>query len=74
MITVKVVHRSSRHPAQHYRVSIVFEAMLRGMPSYQLTDANGEAHFDSQPGAGKIWVDGTERYRGHLSGTVVITI
>ncbi|MEN8220578.1 MAG: hypothetical protein ABFS56_30355 [Pseudomonadota bacterium] len=39
-----------------------------------LTNDNGEAYFDSEPGNGKVNVNGNGKYTGHLKGHVVVYI
>jgi hypothetical protein len=42
--------------------------------SHVWTDSNGEAHFDVSPNHGKVFVDGSTEYEGHLSGRIVVYI
>ncbi len=74
MITVKVVSANSGKPASGKRVSLSFDGFTRGMSSAQRTDSQGEAHFNSDPGKGKVYVDGRTAYEGRLAGRVVVYI
>ncbi|MCI0612225.1 hypothetical protein L0244_04475 [bacterium] len=37
-------------------------------------DSSGEAHCDVDPGSGKVYVNGSSAYSGHISGRVVVYI
>lgn len=74
MVTVRVVHQSSGKPAKSQKVSIGFNDLGRGVTSSEYTDSNGEAHFDAKPGDGKVFVNGSTKHRGYLSGRVVVYI
>jgi hypothetical protein len=45
-----------------------------GMTSGEWTNSDGEAHFDVKPGRDKVYVDGSKRHEGHLSGAFVVYI
>ena len=71
MVTVKIVSKSSGNPVRGAKVSIGVDAVFSGgVTSTQSTDSNGEAHFDIKPSQGKVFVDGSTRHEGHLSGRV----
>lgn len=75
MITVKVVRKSSGDPAKGKKVALGIERLLSGgVTRGEWTDSNGEAHFDVKPAYGKVFVDGSKKYEGHLSGRVVVYI
>lgn len=74
MITVKVITQSSGKPAKGKRVSLGFSGLLRGVTSSEYTDSNGEAHFNADNGEGKVYVNGSEKYKGYLSGRIVVYI
>ena len=74
MITVKVVRQSSGQSVEGKKVSLGFSDFGRGVTDSQWTDRNGEAHFDAKNGDGKVFVDGSQKHKGHLSGRVVIYI
>lgn len=74
MVTVKVVWRDSGKPAKGSRVAIGFDGFTRGVTNSEYTDSNGEAHFDAEPGTGEVYVDGSTKYRGRISGRVVVYI
>lgn len=75
MITVKVIRQSSGKPAEGKKVSLGFNALFSGgVTRSQYTDRNGEAHFDNNNGDGKVFVDGSTKHEGYLSGRIVIYI
>ncbi len=75
MITVKVCHESSGKPAQGKRVVVGRDDFFsQGVTDSQLTDSNGEAHFDIEPCNGKVFVDGKTVHKGHISGRVIVYI
>lgn len=71
MVTVKVVRRSSGDSVKGKKVALKVPS---GVTSDQWTDSNGEAHFDVSPNHGKVFVDGSTEYEGHLSGRIVVYI
>jgi len=71
MVTVKVVWQDTGKPAKDQKVSIGFDGWTRGV---KFTDSNGEAHFGADPGSGKVYVNGSTEYSGHISGRVVVYI
>jgi hypothetical protein len=73
MVTIRVARKSSGKPAPNQRVSISFSGG-RGVSRAEITDANGDAHFDVAPGTGKVIVNGTSRHEGMISGRTVIYI
>lgn len=75
MVTVKVISENSGKPAQSKRVSLGIDHLFSGgVTKDQFTDSNGEAHFDVKPAHGKVFIDGRNKYEGHLSGRVVVYI
>lgn len=74
MVTVKVCYQSSGKPADGVKVCIGFDGFFRGMSSDEITDRSGEAHFDNEPGHGKVYVRGHNVHSGHLAGRVVVYI
>jgi hypothetical protein len=74
MISVKVCYQDSGKPAKGVRACIGFSGFFSGMSSEEYTDSNGEAHFDNDPGSGKVYVNGKDVHNGHLSGRVVVYI
>lgn len=74
MVTVKVVWKDTGKPATDKKVAIGFDGWTRGMTGTEYTDSNGEAHFDADPGSGKVYVNGNTVFTGHISGRVVIYI
>jgi uncharacterized protein YfaS (alpha-2-macroglobulin family) len=71
MVTVKVVRRSSGDPVKGKKVAL---GLSLGVTNSQWTDSSGEAHFDVKPAHGKVFVDGSTEYEGHLSGRMVVYI
>lgn len=75
MITVKVIRQSSGQPAEGKKVALGFTALLSGgVTDTKFTDRNGEAHFDTKNGDGKVFVDGLTKHTGYLSGRIVVYI
>jgi uncharacterized protein YfaS (alpha-2-macroglobulin family) len=74
MVTVKVVSKNSGKPIQGKKVSLGFDGLLRGVTRSEYTDQNGEAHFEAKPGDGKVFVNGSTKFHGRLSGRVVVYI
>lgn len=73
MVSVKVVWQSSGSAADNQRVVLSFDG-LRGVTGSEITDRNGEAHFDAAPGSGKVIVNGTTRHHGRIEGRVIVYI
>ncbi len=71
MVTVKVIRRSSGDAIKGKKVAL---SVPMGVTSDQWTNSNGEAHFDVSPNHGKVFVDGSTEYEGHLSGRIVVYI
>ncbi len=75
MITVKVIRQSSGQPAEGKKVALGFSAILgRGVTETKFTDRNGEVHCDTKNGDGKVFVDGSTKHTGYLSGRIVVYI
>lgn len=75
MVTVKVVYEKSGKPAEGKKVALYVSRFLAsGVTSGEWTDSRGEAHFDIEPCSGKVYVDGSTKYDGHLSGRMVVYI
>jgi hypothetical protein len=74
MVTVRVVSQSIGKPAKGRKVAVGFSSMLRGTTSAEYTDSNGEAHFDANPGQGKMYVDGKTAYRSKIIGRVMVYV
>lgn len=75
MVTVKVIHKSSGNPVKGKKVALGIDALFSsGVTHGEWTDANGEAHFDVKPNHGKVFIDSSQKFEGHLSGQVVVYI
>ena len=75
MITVKVIRQSDGKPAKDRKVALGFNGIFTGgVTKTQYTDSNGEAHFEADNGNGKVFVDGSSKHEGYLSGRIVIYI
>ncbi len=74
MISVKVISKSTGKPIKACKVSIGFSGWTRGFSSKEYTNSDGEVHFNNDPGEGSIYVNGTECFKGHISGMKVIYI
>lgn len=74
MITIKVVRESTGHPVKGSRVTAGFSGFSRGITNHEYTDDKGEVHFDVDPGQGEVYVDGSTKYKGRISGRIVVYI
>lgn len=75
MITVQVFSKSAGNPVKHAKGALGFDSLLAGgITSGQYTDSNDEAHFDANPQHGKVYVDGSIKKEGHLSGRIVVYV
>ena len=75
MVTVKVVYKSSGKDAEGKRVALyVSRFMASGVTDSERTDSRGEAHFDIESCSGEIYVEGSTKYKGHLSGRIIVYI
>lgn len=75
MFTIKIIYSSSGKPYKGARVAASFDGFFSGgITNDERTDSNGEAHFDSNPGSGKIYVDGREVFRGRIEGRMVVYV
>lgn len=75
MVTVKVVSKSSGNPVKGKKVALGIDGLFSGgVTKGEWTDSDGEAHFDVKPAHGKVFVDGSTKHEGHLSGRVVVYI
>jgi hypothetical protein len=75
MVTVKVIYESSGKPAENRKVALYVSRFLAsGVTDTEWTDSRGEAHFDIEPCDGEIYVDGSTKYKGRLSGRMVVYI
>jgi len=67
MVTIRVVNRSGSG-VKHARVTILWRDTF-GTHSKGYTDSNGYVHFNVGTGSGTIYVDGRQKYKGHVSGS-----
>jgi hypothetical protein len=75
MITVKVCYESSGKPASNKKVSLGIDELFRaGVTGSEWTDSNGEAHFDVEPGQGRVFVDGSTKHKGYLKGRIMVYV
>jgi hypothetical protein len=74
MVTVKVIHKSSGKPIKGKKVSLGISGLSGGVTHGEWTNSDGEAHFDVKPNHGKVYVDGSKKHEGHLSGRVIVYI
>lgn len=75
MVTVKVIRKSSGEAAIGKKVALGIEHTIgTGMTHGEWTNSDGEAHFDVKSGRGKVYVDGSKKYEGNLSGRVYVYI
>jgi len=71
MVTIQVFYKSSGSPVKNATVAL---GIGFGQTSGQYTDSNGEAHFNVKPQHGKVYVNGSTKKEGYLSGRVVIYV
>jgi len=71
MINVKVFMRNGGQPLKRTAVVLQRDVDQRPTPA-TATDRAGIARFDLPPGSGKVFVEGIERYHGHLDGEIEI--
>lgn len=75
MVTVKVVYQSTGEPAKDRKVALYVSRFLAsGVTDTEYTDSNGEAHFDIESTDGEVYVDGSTKHKGRLTGRIVIYI
>ncbi|MDQ3816212.1 MAG: hypothetical protein M3362_00810 [Acidobacteriota bacterium] len=74
MVTVKVIHKSSGKPVKGKKVALGISGLSGGVTHGEWTNSDGEAHFDVKPNHGKVYVDGSKKHEGHLSGRVVVYV
>lgn len=75
MVTIKVIHESSGKPAEGKKVALyVSRFMASGVTDGEWTDSRGEAYFDVDPCEGEVYVNGATKYKGRLSGRIVVYV
>jgi hypothetical protein len=75
MITVKVIHQRSGNPVKGKKVALGINALFSGGVTHsEWTDAQGEARFDVKSNQGKVFIDGSAKFEGKLSGLIVVYI
>jgi hypothetical protein len=72
---VKVVYEDSGKPAEGKKVALYVSRFLAsGVTDTEWTDSRGEAHFDVEPCEGEVFVGGSTKFKGRLSGRIVVYI
>jgi hypothetical protein len=74
MFTIRTISKSNGKPVQSAGVRVCFDGLFSGMTSNCYTDSNGDANFNNDPGTGIVYVNGTEVYRGQISGRINVYI
>lgn len=75
MVTVQVFYGSSGKAAEQRKVALYLSRFLSsGVSETKFTDSQGEAHFDVESCDGEIYVDGSTKYKGRLSGRMIVYI
>jgi hypothetical protein len=74
MVSVKVCWEKTGKPAENRKVALGFDGFFGGVSKDEYSNHNGEAHFDNDPGLGKVYVDGKTTYTGRLEGRLVVYI
>jgi len=76
MVSVKVCDARSGRPLENSKVALCFDrGMLSGgFTETRYTDRNGEAHFDTEPGHGRIFVNGKAQGEKALKGLMVVYV
>jgi hypothetical protein len=72
MFTVRVIRGSTGSAISNEKVFVSFDSIFRGWLE-QRTDEKGEAHFDADPGRGKVIVRGST-LETYLGGTVTVHV
>lgn len=72
MVTVRAFYSSSGRAAKGVNVTVFFDGFLRGHMGPVITNEDGDAHFDVDPGSGEVFVDSKSRYKGSLRGRVIV--
>lgn len=75
MFTIRVVHESSGRPVRNAKVCCCMSGFFSGgFTSNEWSDGDGDATFETAPGRGTVYVNGSEAYSGYLSGRVVVYV
>lgn len=76
MITVKVVSESTGKPVSGKKVQLGLDGnwLPGGMSSIERSNSQGEAHFNNDPGKGRVFVEGRVAYEGDLRGRIVVYV
>ncbi len=75
MVTVIVLSKSSGNPVKGRKVALGINGLFSGgVTKGEWTDSSGAARFDVKPTHGKVFVDGSTKHEGHLSGRVVVYV
>ena len=76
MVSVKVCAQDSGRPVENAKVALYFDrGMLSGgFTGTEYTGRDGEAHFDTDPGPGRIYVNGKAQGDRVLKGLMVVYI
>ena len=75
MFTIKVIESNSGKPVNGARVQVSLGGIWTGgLTEKQYTDSNGDAHFDSKPGSGEVFVDGKTVHKGQIAGRVIVYV
>jgi len=74
MVSVKVCWQKTGKPAENKKVVLSFDGMFGGQSKHEYTNHNGDAHFENDPGQGKVYVDGNTAFTGRLEGRIVVYI
>ena len=82
MFTIRVIDRDSGLPAEDVVVSVSFSGFFGGHTEDVITDENGEAEFDADPGEGTVYVSrgggmfssSQTAYEGEIKGRKTVYI
>lgn len=74
MITVRVHSKNTGRAEKGVAVSIGFDGWFRGVTGKVITDSNGDAHFDCDPGHGRVYVHGKTVFEGMIEGRTVVYV
>jgi uncharacterized protein YfaS (alpha-2-macroglobulin family) len=73
MVSVRVYSKSTGKAVKGAKVSLGKDGFFTGgVTQSQYTDSSGEAHFNTDSGSGRVFVDGKTLYEGRLSGMVTV--
>jgi len=74
MVTIQLIRRDNGRPASQRNVCIQSKGLMGGFSKTIMTDQNGIAEFDTDPGDRVVYVDGQSVYDGRISAKATIHV